>query len=200
MQLQHLITSTPALRYLSDFVAICVIFVYSNPQTSRQAIAFLSDPAVQHFEFDDVELDYLMRALFQRPPRLAPDVKTCGEVIAHFCGRAENCRNILLEAIRPGHFAEESRPVLSAAARAVLDGGAGFSPAALVEIRDFVDSRPIGRPPVEATPTRERGVNGQQRSNDRLGKHDRTLVLTAFAGVIVIVVIALLIVWVKGRE
>jgi hypothetical protein len=184
MQLHHLVESTPALSHLSDFVAICVIFVYSNPKTCRQAIAFLADPVVQRFAFDDVELDYLMRALFQRPPTLPSDVKTCGEVIAHFCGSAENCRQIFLDELQPGHFEEESREVLTAAANAILESGAGFSPAAVAEVRNFVESKRAGRINAVEAPDSQKDVVSIQP-----GGRSRTYWLGAVAVIIVAVIV-----------
>jgi hypothetical protein len=157
LQARHLIISSPSIRHLSDFIAICVIVVNANPQTSRQAVAFLADPVVQQFEFDEVELDYLMRSLFQRPPKVPSDVKTCGEIIARFCAASESCRHIFLEAVRPGHFGDESRDVLEAAARAIqAEGGAHFSDAALEEIGGFLNSQRRARRPAVATPTAEK--------------------------------------------
>jgi hypothetical protein len=156
---------------------------------------------VQRFEFDEPELDYLMRALFQRPPAFQADVKTCGEIIAHFCGMGENCRRILLEAIQPGHFAEESRPVLNAAARAILESGAGFAPAALSEIRDFMESRRMGRPASETTPTNERLRNAdRRRRGESWIERYEDWKLPIFIVVIVLGLIVLMIVGVSAHK
>jgi hypothetical protein len=134
---------------------MCVIVVYSNPQTSRQAIAFLADAAVQQFAFDDMERDCLVRLLLRRPPTVPHDVKTCGEIVARFCAASGSCRRILLENLRPG-FENESRGLLEAAARAVrAGGGAHFSDSELEEIGGFCRSQVRGRHPRKSRDPRE---------------------------------------------
>jgi hypothetical protein len=153
MQLRRIL-SLPDLFTLSDFVAACIIFVYRNGQTSRQAIAFLDDAALRDFPFSPDESDILMRALLlDAPPRIAIDAAAA--VVARFCRADGQCRRVFLEFVR-GH--DTGGDFLKAACALIArEKIAKFTPAELRAIQNCADQNGnVGPKEPGVTPTAEK--------------------------------------------
>jgi hypothetical protein len=205
-KLRQLLLSTEReyLQNLSDFVAICVIFVHNNRPTTKLAATFLEDRALQDFHFAADEMDVIMRAFIRSPP---PNSKSrsdkehllsCANVIAGFCDRDQICARIYREFLAPDRHSSGQRAILVEIGKAVLETPPQFFSAEdFSRIREFANSKgTIGQPTVrkgktEMTPTREKlEVEVKQKRIDGFFARFQGGTVTSFVVLTVIVAVA----------
>jgi hypothetical protein len=107
------------MQNLSDFVALCVAFVYIQP-AKRQAICFLKEIVTagrQYFQFDSDDKSFLLDAIIKTPPVIEKDVEDCGEIIEKICETSVVCIRKFLERIHPSEFTPAQKPILVAACK-----------------------------------------------------------------------------------
>lgn len=108
VNLHDLLLSNPdQMAALSDFVTICLMFVYSKPQHRSRALTFLRSPEALEFQFLEVELVNLMTIMLIHPPSNIQEVKQSAQIIADLCMRSELCTAKLKTIMKPGHWREE---------------------------------------------------------------------------------------------
>ena len=108
LNLRELMASHPyQMVALSDFVTVCLMFVYSKPQHRHQAISFLRSPEGAAFEFLDVELVNLMTLMIMHAPSNVQELKHSGQIIADICMKSELCSDKLETIMKPGYYMDD---------------------------------------------------------------------------------------------
>ena len=116
-KLRDLIDASNYMQNLSDFVVVCFIFVYKNPETRRLALTFLRDKRIREFKFSHHELEVLVEAIVDTPPTNTQDVSDCAEIIARYCESEPYCLRIVLAMLKQNYGDVAKRPVLTATAK-----------------------------------------------------------------------------------
>ena len=150
MQLQTSVMNSPHSLNLSDFVAICVIYVYNNikkektgnkiSQTQTQAVAFLKnvmEKKYQNFDFGPDEQDFIISSIISNPPIYKSDYNVCVSIIEFYC-RAEDkfCLGRFIERLKLPDISEESKKFLMKCSNAIVE----FNQQISTNEKDFLTS------------------------------------------------------------
>lgn len=112
LNIRELLVAHPdQMELLSDFVTICVMFVYSRPQHRQQAISFLRSTEAREFKFLNVELVNLMKLMIMYAPSNLQELKQSGEIIADMCMKSEACADNLETIMTPGHYRDDENEI-----------------------------------------------------------------------------------------
>ena len=175
MQLQSCLMNSPHSIYLSDFVAICTIFVYKNiqksskgelsSQTQSQAVAFWAnviDGKYLNFTFEPDEQDLIISSIVADPPIYKKDYDTCVSIVSFFCKSEDRfCFGRFIERLKLAELPDGSKRFLVDCCKEIIDSNPLISTNEREFLKSFIKQKPaeeeiLKTKEIEPTPTKQR--------------------------------------------